>query len=284
MFSIDRRRRQFLAGLLAAPACAVARPTPLAPPLLLAHDAPAAMDPAGFLVSEKMDGVRAFWDGTRLAFRSGLPIAAPAWFMERLPPRPLDGELWSGRGAFESLSGAVRRAEPQDADWRDLRYVVFELPGAPGPFAARAAALQRIVHDAACPQLAAAEQRPVADTAALQRHLVEVVRGGGEGLMLHRADAPYVTGRSSVLLKLKPLRDAEATVLGHVEGQGRLRGHMGALRVRTDDGREFFIGTGFTDAQRAAPPRPGRRVTFAYQGVTRTGLPRFASFVRMRDE
>lgn len=283
MNSIDRRRRALLAGLAALPAGALARPAVGAPALLLAHEAAPGLDPAGFLVSEKLDGVRAFWDGRRLCFRSGLAIAAPAWFLARLPALPLDGELWLGRGSFEALSGAVRRAPAQDAEWRALRYLVFELPGAAGPFAARAAALQRIARELAWPQLVAVDQAGVDGAAALQRRLDAVVRAGGEGLMLHRADAPYVSGRSSVLLKLKPLHDAEAVVVGQAPGRGRHAGRLGALRVRTADGREFLLGTGFSDAQRADPPPPGSVVSFSHRGRTESGLPRFASFLRLCD-
>jgi DNA ligase-1 len=282
MTSIDLRRRALLASLAALPACAQARPTAAAPAMLLARDAPSNVDPTGFLVSEKLDGVRAFWDGRRLVFRSGLPMAAPDWFVERLPAQPLDGELWLGRGRFEALSAAVRRAVPRDDEWRALRYMAFEQPGGAGSFAARAAALQRMAAQTAWPQLVAVEQAIVTSTADLDHRLDSVVRAGGEGLMLHRADALYVTGRSHVLLKLKPLQDAEAMVIGHVAGKGRHEGRLGALHVRTTGGREFLLGTGLSDAQRNDPPPLGSVVTFNYRGTTELGLPRFASFLRLR--
>lgn len=250
------------------------------PRLLLASQAPPDIDPAGYLVSEKLDGVRAVWDGRALRFRSGRTVAAPAWFVDRLPRRALDGELWMRRGQFEALAGAVRRQTPRDDDWRAISYRVFELPDAVGDFASRAEAMRMLVGDVGFGQLIAVEQQRVADRAALQRRLDAVVRAGGEGLMLHRADARYLTGRSEMLLKLKPLFDAEAVVVGHVAGKGRLRGVMGALRVRSVDGAEFFIGSGFSDAERADPPPVGSVVTFSYRGLTDRGVPRFASFLR----
>ncbi len=252
------------------------------PPLLLAQEASDDVDPTGYLVSEKYDGVRAHWDGQQLRFRSGLPVAAPAWFTQRLPKLPLDGELWLGRGRFEALSGAVRRTVPDDGDWRHIRYMVFEQPDAAGTFAQRAGQLADIAAQAAWPALVAVAQTPVDSRQALQQRLNGVVQAGGEGLVLHRADAPYVTGRSSVLLKLKPLQDAEAVVIAHQPGRGRLTGHLGALRVRTPEGQEFLIGTGFTDAQRARPPALGSVVTYTFRGRTESGLPRFASFLRER--
>ncbi len=252
-------------------------------PLPLAQDAPPETDPAGFLVSEKFDGVRALWDGHALRFRSGLPVPAPGWFTARLPAEPLDGELWLARGSFEAGSGIVRRKTPRDDEWRRMHYLLFEQPGGAGDFADRAARLREIARAADWPQLVAVEQATVADRAALQRRLDAVVRLGGEGLVLHRADAPYRTGRSADLLKLKPLQDAEAVVVGHQPGQGRLAGRMGALRVRSDEGAEFLLGTGFSDAQRDDPPPVGTLVTYTYRGRTAQGLPRFASFLRLRD-
>jgi DNA ligase-1 len=252
-------------------------------PLLLAREAASDTDPAGYLVSEKFDGVRALWDGQTLRFRSGLPVPAPGWFTARLPAVRLDGELWLARGGFEAGSGFVRRQTPRDDEWRQMHYLLFEQPGGAGDFALRAARLREIARATDWPQLVAVEQVPVADREALQRRLVAVVRAGGEGLVLHRADAPYRTGRGADLLKLKPLHDAEAVVVGHQAGQGRLAGCMGALRVRTAGGAEFLLGTGFSDAQRADPPPTGTLVTYTYRGRTAQGLPRFASFLRLRD-
>lgn len=271
----------WLGSLAAAPLPALSLPA--APALRLAREAPASIDPRGYLVSEKYDGVRALWDGQVLRFRSGLPVAAPAWFLARLPDTPLDGELWAGRGRFEAVSGAVRKAQPLDAEWQALRYMVFDLPGGGGSFVQREARLQRIVQTAGWAPLQAAPQRVLEDRAALARRLAEVVQGGGEGLVLHRADADWRPGRCDALLKLKPLHDAEAVVLGLVAGRGRHQGRMGALRVRNAEGVEFLLGTGFSDAQREAPPPPGSIVTYTHRGVTAGGLPRFASFLRLRE-
>lgn len=280
MVDAPATRRSFiacLAGLTVLPLRAQTRP-----PLLLAQEAPLSIDPAGWLVSEKYDGVRAYWDGRALRFRSGLPITAPDWFTQRLPPMPLDGELWLERGRFEALSGIVRRSVPDDAAWRSLRYMLFELPGGEGGFAQRATRLQQLARTAGWPQLVAVQQSRLPSTQALQQRLDEVLAAGGEGLMLHRADAPYHSGRSPALLKLKPLQDAEGVVIGHVAGRGRHVGRLGALRLRTDQGVDFLLGTGMSDAERATPPALGSQVSFRHRGFTADGVPRFASFLRLR--
>ena len=255
-----------------------------APALLLANELRPQIDPAKYLISEKYDGVRALWDGKELRFRSGRPVNAPAWFVAKLPPEPLDGELWLGRGKFEMLSGMVRKTEPQDEEWSQIKYMIFELPNAPGTFAWRAQRIREIAAKAQSPQLLAVEQFRVADRAALKKKLDEVVRGGGEGLMLHLADATYVTGRSDALLKLKLLQDTEAVVAEHLPGKGKYIDMMGALRVRTPGGKLFLIGTGFTDEVRKKPPPVGATITYTYRGLTNTGLPRFASYLRVREE
>ena len=256
---------------------------PVAPPLLLAEVLRGDVALADYWVSEKLDGARALWDGQRLRFRSGRPVPAPDWFVAGLPPEPLDGELWLGRGRFAELSGIVRRQQPRDDEWRQVRFMVFEQPDGAGSFTERAERLKSIVARAGVPWLQVVEQFRVADRAALQARLDAVVAAGGEGLMLHRADAPYVTGRSDALLKLKPRLDAEATVLAHLPGRGRLAGMMGALLVETPSGVRFQLGTGFTDAERREPPPVGSQVTYVYRELTRDGVPRFASYWRRRE-
>ncbi|MEI8264117.1 MAG: DNA ligase [Betaproteobacteria bacterium] len=277
-------RRAFLGSALAlAAGSSLALPRRDSAPLILATEAPPDLDPQGWLVSEKFDGARAWWDGSHLRFRSGLPIMAPAWFTAALPAQALDGELWLARGRFEELSGIVRRQQPVDADWRRVRLMVFELPNAAGTFAQRAARIQQLsAQQPVSSPWRAVEQFALPSAASLKARLQEVVKAGGEGLMLHRADALYETGRSPALLKLKPLQDADAVVVGHQAGQGRHAGRLGALRVRTQEGREFLLGTGFSDEQRDQPPAVGTVVTFTYQGTTAQGVPRFASFLRVR--
>lgn len=279
-------RRQ---ALIAGAACALtvsarAARTDAPPALLLAREAAPDQDPAGYLVSEKFDGVRALWDGQRLRFRGGGTVVAPAAFLAGLPAgHSLDGELWLGRGRFDALSAIVRREQPSEADWAGVRYQVFEQPEGDGSFAERAALLKRWAANSGARCWSVVEQSTVDSPAALRARLAMVVAGGGEGLVLHRADAPYRTGRSELLLKLKPVRDAEATVIGHTPGRGQFAGQLGALRVRDEAGREFLVGSGLNEGQRMRPPPIGSVVTYSWRGETATGLPRFPTLVRLRE-
>ncbi|GAB3542205.1 DNA ligase [Noviherbaspirillum agri] len=255
---------------------------PLAPALLLAQTYSEGHVISAYLVSEKLDGVRAYWDGKRLRFRSGKMISAPAWFTAPLPPHPLDGELWMGRRTFDRLSAAVRREQPLDEEWKSISYQLYELPGGAGTFRERIAALQESVRKAGVPWLQVLEQTRVNDAATLKKKLAQVVREGGEGLMLHRADAIWQTGRSDALLKLKPYQDAEAVIVAHEPGKGKYEGMLGAVVVVTPSGQRFRLGTGFSDAMRRDPPPIGSTVTYRYRELTSKGLPRFASFLRVR--
>jgi len=267
--------------------CASALASAKEPPILLASVLGPDIDVTRYLVSEKYDGVRAIWDGKALRFRSGREVPAPAWFIAKLPPTPLDGELWLARQKFDELSGIVRKTEPLDDDWKRVSYMVFEMPDAElkwGTFEQRYARIREVVAAANWTQLRAVEQTRVASRAELKRRFDAIVKAGAEGLMLHLADAPYVTGRSDVLLKLKPLLDTEATVIRHIPGKGKHAGRLGALEVKTKDGTVFRLGTGFSDAVRNNPPAVGSLVTYTYREITPSGKPRFASFLRVRDD
>ena len=241
------------------------------------------IDPSQYWVSEKYDGVRARWNGQTLTLRGGGTIAAPAWFTAPLPPGKLDGELWMGRGTFDRLSGLVRRNAPDDPAWHDVRYMVFDLPGTPGTFTNRVERIRHIVATRDVPWLKAAPQRRVANHAELQQWFDEVVQAGGEGLMLHHADAHWTASRNTALLKYTPWRDDEARVVAHLPGKGRLQGMTGSLLVEAPDGRRFRLGSGLTDAQRREPPAVGTLVTYRYRELTPKGMPRFPVFLRVRE-
>lgn len=254
------------------------------PELLLAQVYDDTVDVKQYWVSEKLDGVRAYWDGKQLISRGGNLIAAPAWFVADFPPQPLDGELWLGRNKFAETLSIVSKATPVDAEWQQIRYYIFELPQADGSFTARINAMQALVQQQNSRYLMLVPQFRITDKAALLAKLNELEQAGAEGLMLHQQDALYKTGRSSDLLKLKTYQDTEAEVIGYRPGKGKYQGMVGALIVKMPDGKIFAIGSGLTDAMRQTPPPLGAVVTYRYNGLTKHGLPRFARFLRLRQQ
>jgi DNA ligase 1 len=255
------------------------------PPLALANTYDeGAVELGEYWVSEKFDGMRAYWDGTQLLTRGGNAIRTPEWFVAGWPREPLDGELWIGRGEFETLTATVRDRHADDEAWRRVRYLVFDLPAHSGDFEQRLRVLQRLLATSAIAWLQAIPHWQVRDDAELTAQLQRMAADGAEGLMLRRAASFYRAERSDDLLKVKLFADAEGHVVGHVPGQGKYLGMLGALELRTSEGVTFRIGTGFTDEQRRQPPALGSLVTFRYRGLTANGIPRFASFLRVRQE
>jgi DNA ligase-1 len=254
------------------------------PPVMLANSYdPGTIELADYWISEKYDGVRAWWNGSELLTRSGHRIHAPTWFTANWPAAPLDGELWIGRGLFDLVSGIVRREQAGDEQWRRVRYMVFDLPAHDGSFDVRLATLQQRVRAIDQPWVQCVEQMRIADHARLTARLDQIVRAGGEGLMLHRGSSSYAADRNNDLLKLKSYEDAEAQVIGYLPGKGKYVGLVGALRVQGRDGLQFSIGSGLTDSLRQHPPAIGSWVTYGFHGRTATGKPRFARYVRNRE-
>mgnify|MGYP001385490420 FL=1 len=256
-----------------------------APPLMLAQVWRTGMPLQDYWVSEKYDGVRGYWDGRQLLSRGGIPIKAPAWFTAGWPSTPMDGELWAGRGQFGHAQSTTAQTAPDDAAWQRMRFMVFDLPTAPGNFDQRLPVLQRTVAALDQSWVQAVEQRKLGNEAELQQWLMQIVKNGGEGLVLHKGSAPYRSGRSDDLLKLKPFDDAEARVIGYKPGRGQWQGMTGALLVQSPDGKQFSLGSGLSAELRRSPPPLGSWVTYRYQGLhEKSGLPRFARFMRVRNE
>ncbi|PQO34998.1 DNA ligase [Bremerella cremea] len=250
------------------------------PPLLLAQSWDNAMDLSGWWMSEKLDGVRAYWDGKQFLSRQGNIYHAPDWFVEGLPATPLDGELWIDRKKFQQTVSVVRRQDKSE-HWKSVRLLVFDAPQCEGSFESRLQFLADTLGADQHPYASLHEHQCCRDVAHLQEELARIEHLGGEGLMLREPGSKYEVGRSTSLLKVKSFHDTEAIVLDHRPGKGKFKGMMGALIVQLADGTEFSVGTGFSDAERVTPPPPGSVITFRYQELSDGGVPRFPSFVRV---
>lgn len=254
-----------------------------APPLLLAERWDNVLDPTGWWLSEKLDGVRCFWDGKEFWSRLGNLFHAPDWFVAGLPSEPLDGELWIDRKQFQRTVSIVRRQDKSE-HWKQVRYVVFDAPKLDKDFETRLAFVQECLTSQRPAYALAHEHQRCRGVDHLRGELDRLEALGAEGLMLRRPGSRYENGRSGTLLKVKRFHDAEAKVLEHLAGAGRHKGRLGALLVELPDGAIFSVGTGFSDAQREAPPPVGSLITFRYQELSEAGVPRFPSFVGVRAE
>ena len=275
-----------LAGLMTS--ATLANAADGAPPLMLAKVYQPGMALADYWVSEKYDGVRGYWDGRQLLTRGGQRIAVPDWFVADWPATPMDGELWAGRGQFQKALSTVAQQLPDDKAWRGMRFMVFDLPAHGGLFSDRLNTLKPLVNALNLPWVKAVAQTRQTSHQALQKLLTQTVSDGGEGLMLHRGTSLYAGGRSDDLLKLKTHEDSEARVVGHEPGQGKYAGLLGALLVEVPGAKgqpalRFKLGAGLSDEQRRQPPPIGSVVTYRFRGTTGSGLPRFATFMRMRE-
>ena len=250
-----------------------------APPLLLAHKWDGIDTLVGWWMSEKLDGVRAYWDGTKFQSRLGNEFHAPEWFVEDLGEEPLDGELWVARGEFQRTVSIVRRQDRSD-HWKEVSFVVFDAPSKSLPFEERIAFLN--AHLASAKNARALEHVPCDGIDHLRAELERIEALGGEGLMLRQPQSKYVAGRSTTLLKVKTFQDAEGVVVGHVPGKGKHKGRCGALVLEAEDGTRFNVGTGMSDKEREAPPGVGDVVTYRFQELTKAGVPRFPTFVGVR--
>ena len=236
-------------------------------PVLLAETWDGQTDVTGWWMSEKLDGVRAYWDGTKLLSRLGNVFHPPDWFVARLPKHALDGELFLARKSFQKTIGIVRRQDKSD-HWKGIKFLIFDAPACDGVFEERVEFLKGI------------GKHPYAEIHAhtlctgvdcLKDELARVEALGGEGLMLRQPQSKYAVGRSFTLLKVKSFKDDEAVVIAHQAGSGKHKGRLGALVVRLASGVEFSIGTGFSDKERQTPPPVGATVVFRYQELSDGG-------------
>lgn len=236
---------------------------------------------SGWLMSEKLDGVRAVWDGKKLLTRQGNPLFPHPDFTDNFPPFPLDGELWTEPNDFEKIASIVNDGNTS-LRWLQLTYNIFEVPDTKGDFFTRMAKVRQWFRYHPTPYVKVIKQIPVVSRAQLDRFLTEIERKGGEGVMVKNPYAPYTPGRTPNLLKVKSYDDMEGRVIGYKTGKGKFKGLVGSLHIELEKGIRFYLGSGLTLKDRKDPPPLGSIVTFKYYGFTKSGKPRFASFMRLR--
>ena len=248
---------------------------------MLAQSWDPALDPQGWWMSEKFDGIRGLWDGEQMWSRKGTPITLADELRRELPPFALDGELWAGHGRFALVQSTVLDQDVGNA-WSEISYRIFDVPQEPGPFEQRMQRLYHWLEQHPAPRLQPVVQQHCRGREHLLAYLQQIETQGGEGVMLRRPGSAYSSGRSDSLLKVKSFEDAEAVVVGYTPGKGRLAGMVGSLILELPDGTRFAAGSGLDDAERQHPPAIGTQVTFKYFGWTSHGKPRFPVYWRVR--
>jgi len=253
------------------------------PALMLAKVYHEGINLSEYWVSEKYDGVRAIWDGKQLVSRGGNIYHAPKWFTQVLPKQKLDGELWIARQSFELVVSTVRDKTPDDEAWKQIKFMVFDMPELSVGFDARLVEMEKVIKNLNTPWVKIVKQWKVKSHPQLMKELAEITKAGAEGLMLHKGSSLYKGKRSGDLLKVKAYEDAEAIVIKHIGGKGKYTNMLGATTVEMPDGTRFKIGSGFTYAERQNPPAIGKTITYQYRGKTKNGIPRFATYLRVRE-
>ncbi len=236
---------------------------------------------SGYLMSEKLDGIRAYWDGKKLYSRGGYAFAAPSWFVKDFPDFALDGELWSKRGEFEKIQSITSQLTPHDG-WRELGFYVFDVPDAKGGLMQRLEKLENYIKEKEPAFLHKIPQYVCKDANHARAFHQKVEQLGGEGIVLRNPNAPYEGFRTQNALKLKSYDDAECTVIAHHEGKGKYKGLLGAFTCKDAFGRVFRIGSGLSDKDRRNPPPIGAIITYKFNGFTANNLPRFPVYLHIR--
>ncbi len=253
-----------------------------------------------YYVSEKLDGVRAYWDGENLLSKKGNKFIVPNWFIKDLPKsKKLDGELWISRGQFQETISIVKtqtKSTEQEKNWKKIKFKLFDIHNG-SVFEQRYKDLLLLEKKINKPHVSVIKQFTILSEKELFNKLESIVKAGGEGLILHKKKSLYNIGRTNDVFKLKPSYDAEATVLSQQKGNGKYKGLLGAITVKLNNSTAhnllekfkdteiiFKIGTGFTDEQRKNPPKIGDIITFKYIGFTNSGIPKFASYLRTLDK
>ncbi|WP_319550088.1 DNA ligase [Desulfogranum marinum] len=241
------------------------------------------IDISGWLMSEKYDGVRGYWDGHQLFSKNGKQFHPPLEFVQDLPPFPIEGELWGGRGTFEQTVSTVNKQYPHPG-WLQLKFAIFDVPHPSHNFLDRIEKARQWFAQHPSGYAFVISQIPITDQVDMERELLRIEQLGGEGLIVRKPDGLYKTGRSTEILKVKNYQDAEATVVAYLPGKGKNEGRLGALLVELDDGTKFRIGSGFSDADRESPPPVGTVITFKFYGRYDSGIPKFPSYLRIRKD
>jgi len=232
----------------------------------------------GWFMSEKLDGIRAYWNGKELLSKNGNKIYAPIWFTKNFPPFELDGELYTKRDDFENIQNIVLDTNPSK-DWQQITYNIFEVPNVKGNFDKRLEKIRIWLNKNPNNFIKIIPQIICKDKKHLNKYLEELVNKKAEGIILKNPYLNYENGRTNNILKVKTFFDDEGVVIGHNYNKEK---NFKSLVIKLKNGIVFNLGGGFSNKERLNPPKIGEIITFKYYGFTKNNKPKFASFLRIR--
>lgn len=238
-------------------------------------------DVQGWYMSEKLDGVRCIWDGEHFYSRNGNRFYAPDWFYNGMPDNVvLDGELYQGLGRFQETCGIVRR---HDDDWHDVKFMVFDLITIGIKFADRLTMLYLNDNNGIFPNhVQILDHYKINDQNTFDDFRFDIIQKNGEGVILKNPESLYQNKRSNDLLKVKTFHSDECTLVEYQDGKGKHLGCVGAF-ICEWQGKIIKLGTGLSDDDRINPPDIGSILTFSFFELTNSGLPRFPTYIGVRD-
>ena len=252
---------------------------------------------SGWLASEKLDGVRAYWDGENLLSRQGKRLNAPQSFTKNFPKFALDGELYANGLKFEEIQATVMDKLPDEKAWSRLKFHVFDVPEASGGLPRRLEVLAKFLKNEPNDNLIIIKQIKMHDNAQFLKFTKDIIARGGEGAVVREPNASYERKRSKNALKFKKFKDAECEVISINKGSGKNANLAGSLTCKalggkdkeekageSKEGTTFKIGSGLSDKNRQDPPKIGSIITYKFQNLTANGKPRFPIFLRVRED
>jgi ATP dependent DNA ligase domain len=252
---------------------------------------------SGWLASEKLDGVRAYWDGENLLSRQGKKLNAPLSFTKNFPKFALDGELYAKELKFEEIQATVMDKLPDEKAWKRLKFHVFDVPEASGGLLDRLEILAKFLKNEPNQNLIIIKQIKMRDNAQFLKFTEDIIVKGGEGAVVREPNTPYERKRSKNAFKFKKFKDAECEVIAINKGSGKYVKFAGSLTCKALGGKDdeekagepksgtiFKIGSGLSDEQRTNPPNIGSIITYKFQNLSSYGKPRFPIFLRVRED
>ena len=240
------------------------------------------VDIIGWVMSEKLDGVRGFWNGKKLISRGGNVFNPPKWWLKGFPSFAIDGELWTKQNDFENIVSIVR--SQKNKGWGEINFMIFEVPNQQGGLLKRISILDNYLDKNPSQYIKIIKQIPIKNKLQLESFLEKITAKKGEGVVVRNPKTPYKTGRLSSALKVKKYFDAECVVRQILLGKGKYHNKMGSILCILQSGKKVKIGTGFTDKERDNPPKIGTKVTFKYYGLTKKGKFKYPVFLRIRQK